>query len=101
MRRALVIIIAVLAVMLVLPTTMPLAKSSQSSGKDSPNIISTPIILDDPMNSGGGDGGDADDIAGYRGGDPMGLGGPSAVSTFDRMVRAWWLYLHMQIRVGR
>jgi len=100
MRRAVIVLIAVMAVLLAYPTTMLSAKTSLvTNGGDTPTIISTPNIPPGPENSGSGDGGDGDGIAGYRGGTPT--GGPDAViNSYELMARAWWQYFMLQIRLG-
>ena len=94
MKRACFILIAVLAVTLVYPASMPSAKSPNIN--DSPTIIITPPSGpggDTPSGTGESDGdqGDADDL-GLRGdkSDPQG------VSSFQRTrfgAKIWWMYL--------
>ena len=100
MRRALIVFIAALAVMLVYPTTMLSAKSSPiTTDQDSPTIISTPYIPDGPAYTGDDDDGDGDGIAGIRGGIP--IRGPVGANTAGEIARiVWWQYLLLQIRMG-
>ncbi|UCG52544.1 MAG: hypothetical protein JSW58_03060 [Candidatus Latescibacterota bacterium] len=65
MKRAWLTLVAVMALVLVYPTTMPSAKSP--GAQDTPTIhIITPQSGDNPAFSGEGDDGDADDLAGRQ-----------------------------------
>ena len=92
MKRAIFIMIAVLAVLLVYPATTPSAKSP--STQDSPTIqIITPPGNDLGL-SGDGDDGDGDDLGGMRDGFKEGTHG--AVSQRDTkwlQAKIWWMYL--------
>ena len=94
MKRACFILIVVLAVLLVYPTSMPSAKSPNIN--DSPTIIITPPPGpggDPPSGTGEGDGdqGDADDLGLKGGKDQL-----SDVSSFRQTgfgAKIWWMYL--------
>ena len=100
MKRAFIVFIAALAVMLVYPTSMLSAKSAHiTTDTDSPIIITTPNIPDGPAFSGDDDDGDGDGIAGIRGGIPT--RGPVGMASTGQTVRiVWWQYLLLQIRMG-
>jgi hypothetical protein len=105
MKRALAIIVAVLAILLVYPATAPSAKSP--SYTDSPTIIH---ILPPPgdsgySNSGEEDEGDGDDLAGIKpgtrptgGGDPI---GPNAAGfqPVGPQAQVWWMYFLRYVRI--
>ena len=94
MKRACFILIAVLAVLLVYPATMPSAKSPGID--DSPTIIITPNPGHGggpPAGTGDGDGdeGDADDL-GIKGKDPN----QQSAGGFQQTrfgAKIWWMYL--------
>ncbi|MFQ5511994.1 MAG: hypothetical protein ACE5EO_09110 [Candidatus Krumholzibacteriia bacterium] len=94
MKRACFILIAVLAVLLVYPASMPSAKSP--SIDDSPTIIITPNTgpngdLPSGTGSGDGDSGDADDL-GFRGDRHTRF----TTSDFEQTrfgAKVWWMYL--------
>ena len=96
MKRAILILVAVLAVLLVYPATTPSAKSYRVDA-DSPNIITGPSGYEDPIDlSGNGDGddGDSDGVSGIRGGRRDGFtnvsGQTGNVVTGGKL---WWMYL--------
>lgn len=107
MKRAIIITITVIAVVLVCPSTSLLAKSPP---KDAPtksilpptgDIPLPPWITDDDPGD-GGDPGDMDDLAGNREGKdkskPTGLndaGLPSLEARF--IVRIWWMFFMIRL----
>ena len=97
MKRAIAILVAVLAILLVYPATAPSAKS--------PNFTDTPTIIHilppgdgSQGNSGEDDEGDGDDLAGikpeYR---PGGMGGPASAARSQAIV--WWMYFFKYVRI--
>jgi hypothetical protein len=104
MKRALVVLFALVAFLLVYPTSTPSAKS--------PGISDTPTIQINPRGptppaggmgqSGEDDEGDADDLAGLKhgtrfdGGDPLGVG---YFGSDGPLAKVWWMYFLSQIRV--
>lgn len=105
MKRAIVVLIAVLAVLLVYPTSMPSAKSPGST--DSPTMQ---ILPRGPVPPGGGfgqsgedDEGDADDLAGIKPGTRANGGGglleTSGFGADGSMAKVWWMYFLSHIRV--
>jgi hypothetical protein len=101
MKRAVLIAIAALLVLLVYPSTHPFAKSSAPGNFNQPSVIS-PKVHGDPIvfadnDDGGSDDGDGDDVAGWRdGGDSLsrsGLGGPEAPTGFDLAFKMWWNFM--------
>ena len=106
MKRAIIILIAVMAVMLVYPSTNLLAKSPP---KDAPiksilpptgDIPLPPWITDDD-DPGGEEPGDADDLAGNRG-DKSKLSGSSGADlpSLEKarfIARIWWLYFMVRL----
>lgn len=90
MKRAWLILIAVLAIVLAYPATLPSAKSP-ANGTDTPTIV-LPPLGDGPDGSGESDDGDADDPSGnkIRGKDrPTG----SSVLESNRLgASVWWMY---------
>ncbi len=97
MRRALIIFIAVIAVMLVCPATAPSAKSpSRTFETPTINIVS-PRHMGDPGYSGEEDDGDGD-TAGLRDGTRTKFdGGPAGVQSASG-IKAWWMYYLMFFR---
>lgn len=96
MKRAMLILVAALAVLLVYPATMPSAKSPSTN--DSPTIhIITPHVPggDDPNGTDDNDDGDADDVSGFKDGRPSGA---TVVISAKSMAKAWWMYLYYLIR---
>jgi hypothetical protein len=92
MKRACFILIAVLAVLLVYPASMPSAKSP--SIDDSPTIIVTPNTGPGvPSGSGDGDGdqGDADDL-GFKG-DKHTRYKVGGLPQTRSGAKIWWMYL--------
>jgi hypothetical protein len=97
MKRAVLIAIAALLVLLVYPSTHPYAKSSAPGNFNQPSVIS-PKIHGDPIaysdnDDGGSDNGDGDDVAGWRdGGDSLSRsgGGPEAPTGIDLAFKMWW-----------
>lgn len=95
MRRALIIFIAVITVMLVCPATAPSAKSpSETVGTPTINIVS-PRDMGDPGHSGDEDDGDGD-IVGLRDGTKYD-GGAFGVQSATG-IKAWWMYYLMFFR---
>ncbi len=101
MKRALVIIITALAVLLVYPSTDLLAKSPKTS--DTPSVSIIPSYFGQPQppgQTGGtgdddddGDPGDADDLSGIKGKNT----GQSMSDAFDfekarLVVKVWWMF---------
>jgi hypothetical protein len=103
MKRALYIIIAVLAVMLVYPSADLQAKSPNLKDTPSKQVIppiDDPIIPGIIVNDDGEDSGDADDIAGLPSRDKM--RGIEQSSCHDLMaarllVKIWWMYFFHRI----
>ena len=95
MKRAMLLLVTVLAVVLVYPATAPSAKSYRVA-TDSPNIITGPSGYEDPIDlSGDGDGddGDGDGIAGIRGDRRSGVSAVSSHSGNTTWGKLWWMYL--------
>jgi len=100
MKRAFVILIAVLAILLVYPASMPSAKS--------PGYADTPTIQTPrgpaPVGfgqSGEDDDGDGDDLAGVKDG-TRADGGGLALSSFapqGSLAKVWWMYFLSNIRI--
>ena len=104
MKRASLILIAILAVLLVYPASMPSAKSPGRT--DTPTItIITPFAgpgNGGPTLTGEDDNGDQDDIAGIKKGQrPSGDGGPSGLSGLPgvSMAKVWWMYFFSYARI--
>ncbi|NIM18953.1 MAG: hypothetical protein GTO51_01050 [Candidatus Latescibacteria bacterium] len=104
MKRALFVYLAVLAVLLVYPSTDLLAKSPKSS--DYPTIIIVPPTIyapgpNDYWGTGGeddgGDPGDADDLAGTRGGKPVDRNFLPGFGDARIVLKVWWLYFFHRI----
>ena len=107
MKRALVVCIAVLAILLVYPATTPSAKSPGYT--DSPTNIH--ILPPGPApgdggygNSGEDDEGDGDDLAGIKPGtrpDGGGSGGANVSGYFPAgpEARVWWMYFLRNVRI--
>lgn len=98
MRRALFILLAVLTVMLVYPTTTPSAKSPNAADRPSIYIV-TPQAEGGPLaRSGGSDEGDGDDLSGLRDGrgitPDLGSGLQNKAGT-----KVWWIYLAYWFRL--
>ena len=96
MRRALIIFIAVIAVMLVCPATAPSAKSPSKTFETPTINIVSPRDIGDPSYSGDEDDGDGD-IVGLRDGTKFD-GGPSGVQSATG-IKAWWMYYWMFFRL--
>ena len=102
MKRACLVLIAVLAVLLVYPATMPSAKSPGID--DSPTIHVTPPghVPGDGFGQGGDDDeGDADDLSGIKGVRET-LGGQDGASAFysgGSAAKVWWMYFLYHVRV--
>jgi hypothetical protein len=101
MKRALWIALAALLVILVYPSTHPLAKSPRAGVPDGPEIA-VPLSLENPSislvgeNDGDGDDGDADDLSGYKSGktNPTGSSGNRVgQGRFVLMLKMWWNYV--------
>ena len=100
MKRASTILIALIAVLLVYPATMPSAKSPSVGDTPTRHII-TPYVgpTGDLGMTGDDDDGDGDGIAGIRGGErPIGTGFVTA-SPDGSGAKIWWMYLLIQFRV--
>ena len=102
MKRAWLIFIAVLAVVLVYPATTPSAKSPSDVDSPHKHIITSmdgKYLPDDPEGSGDGDGdsGDADDVGGWKGGGdtPWQRSGFGPGST----AKVWWMYFLFVYRI--
>lgn len=101
MKRAVLIIVAALLVLLVYPSTHPQAKTTKSGAQDVPVVIAPfsgngpPIAFSDDSDEESDDG-DLDDVAGYKG-----LGTkPIGQSTINvpaqgvrRLVKVWWNFM--------
>jgi hypothetical protein len=107
MKRAIIIFIAVLAVMLVYPSTNLLAKSPP---KDAPtksilpptgDVPLPPWITDDDDPGDGEEPGDADDLAGNRGNKSKLNGSSGAdLQSLDKarfIAKIWWLYFMVRL----
>lgn len=94
MKRAWLILIAALAVMLAYPTTMPSAKSPAISNGDTPTIyiISPRSGGDTPSQSGDDDDGDADDL-GFKGGTISTTTNTERTRLMRDAAQVWWMYL--------
>lgn len=102
MKRAILILVAALLVLLVYPSTHPYAKSSGLRDHNGHSLVS-PKVLGDPIaysddNDGGADDGDSDDVAGWRdNGNTLsrsGIGGPvSDPSGIDLVFKMWWNFM--------
>lgn len=102
MRRAFIVLVAALAVLLAYPATMPSAKSPGIA--DSPTIaIIHPGTGGDIPRSGDDDGGDGDDLAGLKEGTrPTGGGGPLERVLLDPTrsgAKVWWIYFLYHVRI--
>jgi len=107
MKRALVVFIAVLAILLVYPTTTPSAKSPGYT--DSPTIHIIPRGPSpgdgDYGQSGEDDEGDGDDLAGIKPGTRPdgGGGGPGGASSgfypAGPDAKVWWMYFLSYVRI--
>ena len=102
MKRAFIVLITVLAVVLVYPATMPSAKSPSSLDSPHKFIVTGQdgkFFPDNPDGSGDGDGdqGDADDIGGMKDG---GKFVPDR-SQFSPMsaAKVWWMYFLFAYRI--
>lgn len=99
MKRAVLILVAALLVLLVYPSTHPYAKSSVTGYFNEPSVISPKThsgqiaYADD--GDGGSDDGDSDDVAGWREGGnalsnaPRG-GGTLGPTEFGLVFKMWW-----------
>ena len=102
MKRAVLILVAALLVLLVYPSTHPYAKSSAPGDFNQLTEI-TPKSNGDPIaysddSDGGSDDGDSDDVAGWRdhGGDALrrsGLGGTLPPTDFGLVFKMWWNFM--------
>jgi hypothetical protein len=102
MKRAVLILFAALLVLLVYPSTHPYAKSSAPGNFNQPTVI-TPKDHGDPIaysddSDGDSDGGDSDDVAGWRdgGGGALtrsGSGGALAPTELGLMFKMWWNFM--------
>jgi hypothetical protein len=101
MKRAMLIVVAALLVLLVYPSTHPLAKSPMVGQLDQPSIIS-PKANGDPIaysDDSDGDSGDSDDVAGSRGkGAGLSMSDGSSGATVAPMgislvFKMWWNYM--------
>jgi hypothetical protein len=107
MKRAIAILVAILAILLVYPATAPFAKSP--SYTDSPTIIRILPPPGDVANSGEDDEGDGDDLAGIKpgtrpdgGGGPVGRDGPGNAAGFypaGPEAQVWWMYFLRYVRI--
>jgi hypothetical protein len=93
MKRAWLILIAVLTVVLVYPATMPSANSPGVDDRPTIYII-TPQLPDgdDPSGTEDGDEGDADDL-GMKGRDHNRPDGPRLINASGYVTKVWWIYL--------
>ena len=98
MKRAVLICVTALLVLLIYPSTHPLAVSPGQRVVHGPAIISsqsdTPPI--DQSGNGDGDDGDADDVAGINGtkDDPQTLDGARVGQPrFELFFKMWWNFL--------
>ena len=96
MRRAMIIFIAVVAVMLVYPATAPSAKSPSETLENPTIHIVAPRDIGTPGYSGEEDDGDGD-IVGLRDGTKFN-GGPFGVQSATE-IKAWWMYYLMFLRL--
>jgi hypothetical protein len=108
MKRATVIIIAIMAIVLVYPSTNLLAKSPP---KDAPtksilpptgDVPLPPWITDDEDPGDGEEPGDADDLAGNRGKDRSKLNGSSgaglpSLEQARFIAKIWWMFLMVRL----
>ncbi len=99
MKRALLIVFAALLVILVYPSTHPLAKSPSAGAPGGPEVVVLPS-LDNPdlslVGDGDGDGGDADDLSGYKSGKTKPVGSAGATGDqgrFGLLLKMWWNYV--------
>ena len=102
MKRAVLILVAALLVLLVYPSTHPFAKSAELWGVSGPSVI-TPKSQGDPIaysddNDDGSDDGDSDDVAGWRdkgnGLSRSGQGGGELPPTDIGLVfKMWWNFM--------
>jgi hypothetical protein len=86
MKRALLLLVAVIALTLVYPTTTPAATPGEKDSLPTMEII-TPRAGDDISYSDDGDEGDADDLAGLK--DKKRKPDGSAPSGFEIRLRSW------------
>lgn len=102
MKRACILVVALLAILLVYPASMPSAKSPGRT--DHPTIqVITPISGPGDRGfsqSGEDDDGDQDDIAGIKKGRRP-LGGGSGVSAYSSgsAAKVWWMYFFSYVRI--
>ena len=102
MKRAVFLLVAALIVLLVYPSTHPFAKSAAPWDSNGPSVI-TPKSNGDPIaysddNDDGSDGGDSDDVAGWRdrgeGLSPTGRDGGTLPPTEIGLVfKMWWNFM--------
>ena len=98
MKRAVLIIVAALLVLLVYPSTHPYAKSAELWGSSGPSVI-TPKAGGDPIaysddSDDDSDDGDSDDVAGWKGrGDGLNRTGDGATlppTDIGLLFKMWW-----------
>ncbi len=101
MKRAILILVAALLVLLVYPSTHPCAKSSALGNFNGPSVI-TPKSHGDPIaysdaDDDDSDDGDSDDVAGWRdaglGLSSTGRGGTLPPTGIGLVFKMWWNYM--------
>ena len=103
MKRAFVLLVAALAILLVYPASMPSAKSPGKT--DNPTIITITPVSGPGANalgqSGEDDDGDQDDIAGIKKGKRPSGGGIGALSSYPggSAAKVWWMYFFSYARI--
>ncbi|MDH3216929.1 MAG: hypothetical protein OEN01_11675 [Candidatus Krumholzibacteria bacterium] len=102
MKRALIALVAVLAVLLVYPATTPSAKSPGIDDSPTMHIITPGNGTGDygSGQSGDDDEGDGDDLAGIKRGTRP-TGNPDPVSGFITRsgAKIWWMYFLYHLRI--
>ena len=100
MKRVVLVLMAALLVLLVYPSTHPLAASSRSLSIDGPTIIVSPRSITPPIDLSGDDDdddGDADGVAGTRNDkstpDTGSRFDPATRTQFMLMYKMWWNFL--------
>jgi hypothetical protein len=101
MKRALLILVAALLVLLVYPSTHPAEASSKTAGV--PCVVSPKGNVDPPIALTGegdssGDSGDADDLSGIKTGKRLpggasNIGTPANPTRLVVVLKMWWNYL--------